>query len=135
MMGYFTFKDMDGKVIYTSDTLNLQYGDMWVFSPYNFEIIYHGNVVTNINPAMLQDLEELITIKNIGDKDYRNIKIGTETPSNDLIQLSFHGVNYTDSLIIDSIKQGESKEIYVKITKNAENHNFAVRDFHLVINE
>lgn len=133
--GYFTFKDKDGKVIYTSDALQLQYGDMWVFSPYNFEIIYHGNVVTNVSPAMLQDLEELITIKNIGDKDYNNIKIGTETPSNDLIQLSFDGINYADSLTIDSIKQRESEGIYVKITKNAENHNFAVRDFHLVISE
>jgi len=84
---------------------------------------------------MLQDLEELITIKNIGDKDYINIKIGTETPSNDLIQLSIDGVNYTDYLIIDNIKKSESKDIHVKITKNAENHNFAVRDFHLVINE
>ncbi|WP_049041362.1 hypothetical protein [Clostridium sporogenes] len=135
MSGYFTFKDRDGKVIYTSDVLQLQYGDMWVFSPYNFEIIYHGNVVTNVSPAMLQDLEELITIKNIGNKDYNNIKIGTETPSNDLIQLSFDGINYTDSLTIDSIKQSESKGIYVKITKNAENRNFAVRDFHLVISE
>lgn len=135
MSGYFTFKDMDGKMIYTSDAIQLQYGDMWVFSPYNFEIIYHGNVVTNVSPAMLQDLEELITIKNIGDKDYNNIKIGTETPSNDLIQLSFDGINYTDSLTIDSIKQRESKGIYVKITKNSENHNFAVRDFHLVISE
>ncbi len=101
-------------MIYTSDVLQLQYGDMWVFSPYNFEIIYHGNVVTNVSPAMLEDLEELITIKNIGDKDYNNIKIGTETPSNDLIQLSFDGINYTDSLTIDSIKQSESKGIYVK---------------------
>ncbi|MBN3370942.1 hypothetical protein [Clostridium botulinum] len=135
MRGYFTFKDTDGKMIYTSNAIQLQYGDMWVFSPYNFEIIYHGNVVTNVSPAMLQDLEELITIKNIGDKDYNNIKIGTETPNNDLIQLSFDGINYTDSLTIDSIKQSESKGIYVKITKNAENHNFAVRDFHLVISE
>jgi hypothetical protein len=135
MSGYFIFKDRDGKVIYTSDVLQLQYGDMWVFSPYNFEIIYHGNVVTNVSPAMLQDLEELITIKNIGDKDHNNIKIGTETPSNDLIQLSFDGINYADSLTIDSIKQRESKGIYVKITKNVENHNFAVRDFHLVISE
>ncbi|MBO0550823.1 hypothetical protein EXQ36_12705 [Clostridium botulinum] len=135
MSGYFIFKDRDGKVIYTSDVLQLQYGDMWVFSPYNFEIIYHGNVVTNVSPAMLQDLEELITIKNIGDKDYNNIKIGTETPSNDLIQLSFDSINYADSLTIDSIKQRESKGIYVKITKNVENHNFAVRDFDLVISE
>ncbi|WP_106064321.1 hypothetical protein [Clostridium liquoris] len=135
IIGYFAFKDAYGKVIYTSDALRIQYGDMWVFSPYNFEIIYHGNVVTNINPAMLQDLEELITIKNIGDKDYTNIKIETETPGNDLIQLSFDGINYIDFLTMDSIKQNESKDIYVKIIKNAENHNFAVRDFQLVISE
>ncbi|MBD5640318.1 hypothetical protein HYI18_17295 [Clostridium botulinum] len=131
--GYFIFKDADGKVIYTSDTLFLQYGDIWIFSPYNFQIIYHGNIVTNVNPAMLQDLEELITIKNIGDKNYNNIKIGTETTSNDLIQLSIDGVNYTDFLIIDSIKQYEQKDIFVRIIKNTGNHNFNARDFQLII--
>ncbi|MGU9539660.1 hypothetical protein ACQX0N_11915 [Clostridium tepidum] len=135
MGGYFTFKDMDNNVIYTTTHLQLQYGDVYVCSPYNFEIVYRGNVVTNVNPALLQDLEELITIKNVGDKDYTNIKIGTETNSDDLIELSFDGVNYTDTLTIDSIKQGESKDIFVRIIKNAENHNFSVRDFQLVINE
>lgn len=135
MWGYFTFKDMDNNVIYTTTHLQLQYGDVYVCSPYNFEIVYRGNVVTNVNPALLQDLEELITIKNVGDKDYTNIKIGTETNSDDLIELSFDGVNYTDTLTIDSIKQGESKDIFVRIIKNAENHNFSVRDFQLVINE
>lgn len=110
MGGYFTFKDMDNNVIYTTTHLQLQYGDVYVCSPYNFEIVYRGNVVTNVNPALLQDLEELITIKNVGDKDYTNIKIGTETNSDDLIELSFDGVNYTDTLTIDSIKQGESKD-------------------------
>jgi len=133
--GYFTFKDIDNNLIYTTTHLSLQYGDVYVFSPYNFQIIYRGNVITNINPALLQDLEELITIKNIGDKDYTNITIGTETSSNDLIELSFDGENYSDTVTIDSIKQGESRDIFVRIIKNAENHNFNVRDFQLVINE
>jgi len=135
MGGYFTFKDIDNKLIYTTTHLSLQYGDIYVCSPYNFEIIYRGNVVTNVNPALLQDLDELIAIKNIGDKDYTNIKIGTETNSNDLIELSFDGVNYADIVTIDSIKQNESRDIFVRIIKNAENHNFNVRDFQLVINE
>ncbi|BDR71228.1 hypothetical protein K144313037_p20150 (plasmid) [Clostridium tetani] len=135
MIGYFIFKDKDNNEIYTTSHLSLQYGDVYICSPYNFEIIYHGNVVTNVNPATLQDLEELITIKNIGDKDYTNINIGTETSSNDLIQLSFDGENYKECLVVDSIEQGEGKDIFVRITKNAENHNFNVRDFQLVINE
>ncbi|WMJ80980.1 hypothetical protein RBU49_01635 [Clostridium sp. MB40-C1] len=135
MEGYFKFKNLKGDVIYTTDIINLSYGDVWVGSPYNFEIIYQGNVVTNINPALLQDLEELITIKNIGDKDYTNIKVGTKTSSNDLIQISFDGESYRDYLVIDNIKQGESRDMFVKIIKNAENRNFAVRDFQLVINE
>ena len=132
--GYFIFKDVDGNIIYTTGMLQLQYGDVYVYSTYNLEIIYRGNVVTNVNPALLQDLEELITIKNIGNKDYSNITIGTETISNDLIQLSFDGVNYSDTVTIDSIKQGENKDIFIKIIKNMGVQNFA-RDFQLVIND
>lgn len=36
MEGYFTFKDQEGNEIYTSTHLHLQYGDIYVFSPYNF---------------------------------------------------------------------------------------------------
>ncbi|MGY0372463.1 hypothetical protein [Clostridium sp. JNZ J1-5] len=134
MSGYFTFKDVEGNLIYTTGVIQLGYGDVWVFSPYNFEIIYHGNVVTNVNPTLLQDLEEMVTIKNIGDKDYTNITIGTQTSSNDLIQLSLDGVTYSDTVTID-MAQNQQKNIYVKIVKNAENHSFSVRDFQLTINE
>lgn len=132
--GYFIFKNAEGNEYYRSQILNLNYGDIYVLSTYNFEIIYQGTVVTNSNPSILQDLEELITIRNIDIKDYTNIIIGTETSSNDLIQLSLDGITYTDTLAI-SVKQNENKDIYVKITKNIENHNFNVRDFQLVINE
>lgn len=134
MDGYFTFKDVEGNLIYTTGVIQLGYGDIWVFSPYNFEIIYHGNVVTNVNSALLQDLEEMVIIKNIGDKDYTNITIGTQTSSNDLIQLSLDGITYSDTVTID-MAQNQQKGIYVKIVKNAENHSFNVRDFQLTINE
>ncbi len=133
--GYFIFKDIEGKEFYKSDIINLSYGDIYILSPYSFEITYHGNIITNTNPALLQDLEELISIENIGNTEYKNIVIGTETSNNDLIQLSFDGENYFDNLTIDNIKQGDSKNIFVKIIKNLDNHNFNVRNFQLVISE
>lgn len=132
--GKFIFKNEEGDVIYESTILSLGYGDVYIFSPYNFEVIYRMNVVTNTNPAILQDLEEVITIRNIGDKAYSNISIGTETPSNDLIELSLDGEDYYDKVALN-IDKLESKDIYVKITKNADNNNFNVRDFQLVIGE
>lgn len=133
--GYFVFKKAEGNEYYRSQILNLSYGDVYILSPYNFEIIYQGTVVTNSSPSILQDLEELITIRNIDIKDYTNITISTETSSNDLIQLSWNGQDYFDTLNIDAIAPGEKKQLFVKIIKNAENHNFNVRDFQLIISE
>ncbi|MPQ32432.1 hypothetical protein E4V42_13420 [Clostridium estertheticum] len=134
IQGYFIIKDLDNKEYYKSELLDLGYGDIYVLSPYNFEIIYLGNVINNIDSALLQDLEELITIKNIGNKDYMNINIGTQTSSNDLIQLSLDNITYTDNITLD-IVQSTQKDIYVKIIKNADNHSFNVRDFQLIVNE
>ncbi|MBU3185671.1 hypothetical protein [Clostridium estertheticum] len=134
IQGYFIIKDLDNKEYYKSELLELGYGDIYVLSPYNFEIIYQGNVINNTNSALLQDLEELIVIKNIGNKDYMNINIGTQTSSNDLIQLSPDNITYTDNITLD-IAQSTQKDIYVKIIKNAHNHSFNVRDFQLIINE
>lgn len=133
--GYFIFKDVEGKEFYRSGRVSLSYGDIYVLSPYNFEITYYGNVVTNTNPTLLKNLEELVSIKNIGNKEYKNIKIGVETSSNDLIQLSFDGENYFNTAIIDNIKQSESKDIFIRITKNIESRNSNIRDFQLVISE
>jgi hypothetical protein len=132
--GYFVFKDDDGNELYRSDLLNLKYGDVHVFSQHELEIIYNGLVATNTNPGILKDLDESITIKNVDTVDYTGLNIGIETASNDLIQLSLDGETYSDTITLD-LTQGQSKVIFVKITKNADNHNFSVRDFQLVINE
>ena len=134
IQGYFVLKDLDNKEYYKSELLELGYGDVYVLSSYNFEIIYQGNVINNIQSALLQDLEELIIIKNVGNKDYANINIGTQSSGNDLIQLSLDNITYTDNIALD-IAQGTQKDIFVRIIKNANNHGFNVRDFQLVINE
>ena len=134
IQGYFIFKDSSENQIYKSDLLNLKYGDVYVFSKYELEVIYNGLVVTNTNPAVLKDLQESITVKNVDVEDYIGLKIGIQTVSNDLIQLSLDGVTYSDSVSVD-LPRGQSKDIFVKITKNVDNHNFSVRDFQLVIDE
>jgi hypothetical protein len=130
--GYFVFKDIDGSQIYKSDVLVLQYGDVYIFSNYELQVIYNGKIVTNTKPEILKDLEESITIKNVDSKDYAGLKIGIQTASNDLIQLSLDGKNYSDTVTLD-LGKGQSKDIFVKITKSDDNHNFHIRDFQLVI--
>lgn len=132
--GYFVFKDTDGNEIYRSELIDLKYGDVYVFSKYELEIIYNGLAVTNTSPGILKDLNESITIKNVDTVGYTGLNIGIETVSSDLIQLSLDGVVYSDTVTLD-LAQEQSKDIFVKITKNADNHNFSVRDFQLVINE
>lgn len=131
--GHLIFKDPQGSILFTTDNLTFSYGDVWVISPYNFEILYLGDVVTNINPALLQDLSETMIIKNVGDAVYTGITIGTETNSNDLIQLSTDGITFTSTLTLN-FELNEEKQIYVQIIKNADNHNFKVRDFQIIIN-
>lgn len=134
IVGHFVFKDTQGNILYTTEDITLGYGDVWIISPYNFEIIYLGTVVTSITPTLLQDLDEMICIKNVGDSAYTGITLGTQTVSNDLIQLSLDGLTYSDTLTLD-FALNEEKQIYVKIIKNVDNHNFGVRDFQLLINE
>lgn len=131
--GHLIFKDPQGSILFTTETITFGYGDVWVISPYNFEILYLGSVVNNIHPALLQDLSEMMIIKNVGDSAYTGITIGTETNSNDLIQLSTDGATFTSTLTLD-FALNEEKQINVRILKNADNHNFNVRDFQLVIN-
>ncbi|MBM7869288.1 hypothetical protein JOC70_000757 [Clostridium pascui] len=131
--GYLVFKDPLGSILFTSNSITFGYGDVWVFSPYNFEITYLGNVVGNMAPALLQDLDEVINIKNIGSVAYTGIVIGTQTSGNDLIELSLDGLTYSSTITLD-FAIDEEKQIYVKVTKNAANNSFYVRDFQLVIN-
>lgn len=133
LKGYFVFKDSDN-IIFTSETMILEYGDVWINSPYNLEILYLGSLVTNEDPALLKNLEEMISIKNVDNQSYNNLTLGTTTSGDNLIQLSLDGNTYSDTLTIDLLPN-EEKFFYVKITKSAVSPYFRVRNFQLIVNE
>lgn len=135
IQGYFKLKDMQGNILHVSKILNLSYGDIYVLSKYNLQIIYNENIVTNDDPATLGSFEELITIKNLDTEEYKKLILSTSHNSHDLIELSVNGINYQKSITIDSLKVGENKNIFVRIIKTAESKNFIAKEFQLVIEE
>jgi hypothetical protein len=132
--GYFIFKDSEENVVFQSELLNLNYGNVYILSPYELEIIYNGLIVNNTNSGVLKDLNESITIKNMDSIDYVGLNIGIQSDTDDLIQLSLDDITYTDTINFDLL-QNTSKDIFVKITRSEENHNFYARDFQLIISE
>ncbi|AWI04145.1 hypothetical protein [Clostridium drakei] len=133
MKGQLIFLDPSNNVIYTSSIMDLQYGDIYIISPYELEIIYHNSPVSS--PTMLDSLSEAITIKNVSSTNdtYSNLTISTKDESEDLIQLSFDGNTFTDTLALPEIKPKQEIIVYVNIYKSINNHNFQVRDFQLII--
>lgn len=133
MKGQLVFLDPLNNVIYTSSLIDLQYGDIYILSPYELEIIYHNKPVAS--PTMLDSLSEAITIKNVSstNETYSNLTISTKDKSEDLIQLSYDGNTFTDTLALPEIKPEQEVIVYVNIYKSIDNHNFQVRDFQLII--
>lgn len=133
--GYFKLKNMNGDITYTSNIIYLSYGDVYVLSKYELEVLYHGKVVNNDNPAMLDSFEELITIRNIGKRIYKDMIISTNSISQDLIQLSIDGINFNKTINIKKIDIKEIKNIFVRVTKSRKSENFGFKEFQLVIEE
>lgn len=133
MKGKFIFTNPIGGIVFTSPLMDLQFGDTYILSPYELEVIYHNQAV--INPTMLDSLCEAITLKNVSStsETYKNLTISTKDESEDLIQLSFNGTDFSDTLAISELKPEQEVVIYVRIYKSIDNHNFQVRDFQLVV--
>ncbi|WPC42974.1 hypothetical protein [Clostridium sp. JS66] len=132
--GMFIFKNSFGQEIYRTEVLDLQYGDVYILSIYDLEIIYKGTVVNESpNPEMLDSLLEKVTIKNIGKETYQNLIVNTVDSTDDTIQLSLDGTTYTDTVTLTELVPNTKIDVYIKIYKGLSNHNFAVRSFQLNI--
>lgn len=129
--GYFIIYDKDNKENYKSDVIEFNYGDEYLYSSYELEVVYNGQSVNSNSSVTLQDLYESISIRNADNKIYRNVKLSTNSNNGDLIELSIDGVTFKDILIIPELKATEDKDVIIKITKNANNCSFAIRDFNL----
>lgn len=132
-IGYVVIKDLEGNIIFQSELMRFSFGDVYINSPYNFEIKYNNQLVTNEQYGVLQSYKEIVQIKNKDIKDYNNIIIGTETTSQDVIELSLDNIDYSEELILENFKSQETKEIYIKIKKQKSDTNYYIRNFQLLI--
>ncbi|AKA70121.1 hypothetical protein [Clostridium scatologenes] len=132
--GILVFKNPLGQEIYRTNPLDFQYGDVYILSIYNLEIVYKGIVVNESpNPAILDSLFEKVTIKNVGVDTYQNLVVSTVDSTDDTIQLSLDGTTYTDTVTITELAPNAEVEVYIQIYRGLSNHNFAVRNFQLNI--
>ncbi|MFL0197263.1 hypothetical protein ACJDU8_17110 [Clostridium sp. WILCCON 0269] len=130
--GKLIFLDPQGNTIYSIDNLDINYGDVFVLSPYDLEILYKGIVV--VNPTLLDSFCEKVSIKNISTADtYNNLSISTTDDSDDLVQLSLDGQNFINTLAITSIAPNQTIDVYVKIIKSVNDSSYTVREFQLSI--
>lgn len=135
MKGYLKFYDTNSDLLYTSDVLDLQYGDVYCYSNYELELEYKNRTLTDI-PTCLEDPEELIILKNVSiDKTYYNLKLFAETPYDDTILLSLDGESFGNNVVISKIKPNDKIDIYIRIVKGKTNHNFVCRDFELKLEQ
>lgn len=132
MSGKLVFLDTNNNVLYSSDIIDFKYGDIYVFSSYELEIIYKGIVV--LEETMLDSLCESISIKNIDIKSYSNLIIGTQDNSGNTVTLSLDGINFYNTLPISNIDPSQQIDIYVQITRN-NNHGFQVGNFQLTVDQ
>ena len=81
MQGKLVFLDVNdnSNILYASEVLSLRYGDVYILSPYELEIIYKGIVINN-ETALLDGLSEKVTIENVdsGSQTYTNLYINTK---------------------------------------------------------
>ncbi|MHB9924559.1 hypothetical protein [Clostridium botulinum] len=133
-IGYIIIKDLDENIVFQSDLMKFSFGDVYINSPYNFEIRYNNKVVTDKQYGILESYKEVITIKNKDTKDYKDIVISTESISNDLIELSLDDKSYNKELKIENFQSQEAKEIYIRITRKDSDTNYYIRNFQLLVN-
>jgi hypothetical protein len=128
---YIEIYDTEGSLVFTSDRMDITYGDMYALIEYELEAIYKGRVLPEgeITPMDAHTYSELVTLKNVSDyQTYVNLTVGTEIASNDVIQLSVDNVNFSDTVVIPEIAPLGTFDVYVRITRGNTN-TFVTRNF------
>lgn len=131
LQGKITILDETGSNILETDLLDLKYGDVYLNSNYDLEVIYKGTVV--VNKAYLDSLCEMVTIKNIGIDSYSDLLLGTQDNSANTVQLSLDGESFYNTINIANISPSQEIDVYVKVIRNSSSVGFTVGNFQLTI--
>ena len=131
MSGMLEFYDPVGELIYKSKPIFFNYGDIFMFSKYNLQLFYKGQLLTHKTTTLCSLLESLI-LKNNSDEVYENINIKINNLNNDIVEIGLNTGEFHEEIAIDEIKPGEEIELYIKITKDKAEY-FTMNDFTLEI--
>lgn len=131
LMGRLEFYDQLGELLYKSNPINLGYGDVFMFTEYNLQLFYKGQLLTH-KTTTLYSLIETAVLKNNSDETYHNINISINNNNEDLVEISLDNENFSNGVAITGMESKEKINIYIKITKERSNL-FKMNDFTLEI--
>lgn len=129
--GVLEFYDQLGELVYKSNPIFFSYGDVFMFTKYNLQLFYKGQLLTH-KVTTLYSLVETVILKNNSDETYNDINISINNLNNDEITISRDSENFFESLVIEEIQSKEEIEIYIKIIKDR-SILFRMNDFTLEI--
>lgn len=129
--GTLEFYNQVGELVYKSNPISFNYGDVFMFTEYNLQLFYKGQLLTH-KTTTLYTLLETVILKNNSEEDYHSINIAINNPNNDEIEVSLDNEYFYGGLVIEEIKSKEEIDIYIKITKDRSDY-FNMNDFTLEI--
>lgn len=131
MTGILEFYDQSNELIYKSNPMFFKYGDIFMFTKYDLQLFYKGQLIT-YQTTTLYSLVEKVVLRNNSNETYENITVRIDNPNNDDIKISLDDENYYEELTIEELEGKEEVDIYIKITKDRTEY-FKMNDFTLEI--
>lgn len=129
--GYVELYDQLGELFYKSNPIFFNYGDVFMFTEYNLQLFYKGQLLTHKTTTLYSLLETLV-LKNNSEETYKDIEITINNPNSDDIKISLDNEDFAESIVINEINAGEEIELYVRIIKD-KTKLFRMNDFTLEI--
>ena len=129
--GYFTISNEKETVVYTSEILNIDLGDIFDDLQYELEVWYGRNIIERYSTAHIGRYKEIITVKNISNKTYNNIYVNVlkNEDNIDNIELSLDDNIYSNKVIIPTLEVNQIANIYIQITSNKITSNYGKKHF------
>lgn len=134
--GSFVILNENETMVYKSETLDINLGDIFDDLNYQLEVLYNKNIIGRYSTTHLNKHKEIITVKNVSNDKYTNIDMNILNNSDiDKIEISFDDITYSNKITISSLNPNEEIDIYLRITTNKNyNDNYGKKHFSIEFN-
>lgn len=134
--GSFTISNENETIIYKSEILDINLGDIFDDLNFQLEVFYHKNIIERYSTTHLNKYKEIITVKNVSNDKYKNIDMNILNYDDiDEIEISFDDITYTNKITILSLEPNQEIDIYLRITTNKnQNNSYGKKHFSIEFN-